>query len=304
MAGISCVNVKLAGSHAGISIGEDGPSQMALEDLSMMRVVPDCAVLYPCDAVSTERLVAAMAQHTGLAYMRTSRPKTPVIYDPDEAVPNRRVEDRCDRADDDVATVVGVGVTVFEALKAYDQLFARGYPHPRHRCLLPAADRRGDARARPAKATKGRIMTVEDHYPSGGLGDAVERGRGSAGFAVRRLAVREIPRSGQPEELLDRYGISARHIVEAVKKLLSSRRLPTETADCGLSGTRLVPPRRQIQRVEQHRERRVRLCAMLRPQPEQHDAAGIHVDRDHGRAAGHQLFALAASRTRRRRSFG
>ena len=79
--------MKLAGSHAGVSIGEDGPSQMALEDLAMMRAVPDAVVLYPCDAVSTERLVAEMAQHTGMAYMRTSRPKTPVIYGPDETFP-------------------------------------------------------------------------------------------------------------------------------------------------------------------------------------------------------------------------
>ena len=92
MAGISMLNMKLTGSHAGVSIGEDGPSQMALEDLAMMRAVPNAVVLYPCDAVSTERLVAEMAQHKGLAYMRTSRPKTPVIYGPDETLPDRRVE--------------------------------------------------------------------------------------------------------------------------------------------------------------------------------------------------------------------
>jgi transketolase len=218
MSGISFVNVKLAGSHAGISIGEDGPSQMALEDLSMMRSVPDCAVLYPCDAVSTERLVAEMAQHKGLAYMRTSRPKTPVTYGPDEAFPIGGSK-TLRQSGEDVATVVGVGVTVFEALKAYDQLFTEGVNirvidayslQPIDGATLVAA----------GKATKGRIITVEDHYPSGGLGDAVSEAVASAGFAVRRLAVREIPRSGQPEELLDRYGISAKHIVEAVRKLL------------------------------------------------------------------------------------
>ena len=95
MAGMSngaIVNVKLTGSHAGVSIGEDGPSQMALEDLAMMRAVPDCAVLYPCDAVSTERLVVEMAAYHGLAYMRTSRPKTDIIYGLDETVPDRRLE--------------------------------------------------------------------------------------------------------------------------------------------------------------------------------------------------------------------
>ena len=219
MSGISFVNVKMAGSHAGISIGEDGPSQMALEDLSMMRSVPDCAVLYPCDAVSTERLVAGMAQHKGLAYMRTSRPKTPVTYGPDEAFPigGSKI---LRQSGEDAATVVGVGVTVFEALKAYDQLFSEGI----HIRVIDAYSLQPiDAATMIAagKATKGRIVTVEDHYPSGGLGDAVSEAVSSAGFAVHRLAVREIPRSGQPEELLERYGISAKHVVAAVKKLIA-----------------------------------------------------------------------------------
>jgi transketolase len=218
MSGISFVNVKLAGSHAGVSIGEDGPSQMALEDLSMMRSVPDCAVLYPCDAVSTERLVAEMAQHKGLAYMRTSRPKTPVTYGPDDTFPigGSKI---LRQSGEDVATVVGVGVTVFEALKAYDQLFTEGT----HIRVIDAYSLQPiDAATLVAagKATTGRIVTVEDHYPSGGLGDAVSEAVAPAGFVVHRLAVREIPRSGQPEELLDRYGISAKHIVAAVKKLL------------------------------------------------------------------------------------
>jgi len=218
MSGISFSNVKLAGSHAGISIGEDGPSQMALEDLSMMRAVPDCAVLYPCDAVSTERLVAEMAQHKGLAYMRTSRPKTPVTYGPNETFPigGSKV---LRQSGDDVVTVVGVGVTVFEALKAYDQLFAEGT----HIRVIDAYSLQPiDAATMIAagQATGGRIVTVEDHYPSGGLGDAVSEAVSSAGFSVRRLAVREIPRSGQPDELLERYGISAKHVVEAVKALL------------------------------------------------------------------------------------
>ena len=125
MAAISNVNIKLAGSHAGVSIGEDGPSQMALEDLAMCRAQPNFAVLYPSDAVSTERLVAAAAYHPGPAYIRTSRPKTPVIYGNDETfvVGGLKVvrESR-----NDAATVVGAGVTLFEALKAYDQLKATG----------------------------------------------------------------------------------------------------------------------------------------------------------------------------------
>ncbi|HTL43296.1 MAG TPA: transketolase [Vicinamibacterales bacterium] len=215
MAGISMVNIKLTGSHAGISIGEDGPSQMALEDLSMMRAVPDCVVLYPCEAVSTAHLVTAMAQHKGMVYMRTSRPKTPVLYEPTDAfaIGGSRV---LRQSDNDSATVVGAGVTVFEALKAYDELQKIGIAirvidaysvQPIDAAALRAA----------ARATRRRVITVEDHYASGGLGDAASEALAADGVAVTRLAVREIPRSGQPDELLERYGISARHIVEAVK---------------------------------------------------------------------------------------
>src|SRR5205807_3616574 len=121
MAAISNLNVKLAGSHAGVSIGEDGPSQMALEDLAMCRAEPNFTGLYPCDAVSAERLVTLAAYHPGPAYIRTSRPKTPVIYSNDEtfAVGGLKV---LRQSDEDVATVIGAGVTVFEALHAYDGL--------------------------------------------------------------------------------------------------------------------------------------------------------------------------------------
>ena len=215
MAGISMVNVKLAGSHAGVSIGEDGPSQMALEDLSMMRGVPDCAVLYPCDGVSAERLVAEMAQRPGMAYMRTSRPKTPVIYGPAEKFPiggSKVIR----QSDNDAAAVIGAGVTLFEALKAYDALKAEGITI-RVIDLYSVKPIDTQTLLDAGKATGGRIITVEDHYDAGGIGDAVAEAVAFGGFAVRRLAVREIPRSGQPEELLDRYGISARDIVDAVR---------------------------------------------------------------------------------------
>ena len=125
MGGVSFSNVKFSGSHCGVSIGEDGPSQMALEDLAMMRSVPGCAVLYPCDGMSTERLVVEMARRQGMAYMRTSRPKTPVLYGPDETFPigGSKV---LRQSDNDAAVVIGAGVTVFEALKACDQLKAEG----------------------------------------------------------------------------------------------------------------------------------------------------------------------------------
>jgi transketolase len=217
MAGISSVNVKLTGSHAGISIGEDGPSQMALEDLAMMRAVPDCVVLYPCEAVSTERLVARMAQHTGLVYMRTSRPKTPVLYEPsdDFRIGGSRV---VRQSGGDVATVVGAGVTVFEAIKAAEALQKEGLPI---RVIDAYSVQPIDAAALrdAAKATQNVVITVEDHYAAGGLGDAVSEALAPDGVAVTRLAVREIPRSGQPEELLERYGISARHIADAVRRV-------------------------------------------------------------------------------------
>jgi transketolase len=217
MAAISNVNVKLAGSHAGVSIGEDGPSQMALEDLGLFRAQPNFAVLYPCDAVSTERLVAAMASRPGPAYMRTSRPKTPVIYGPDETFDIGGLKVVRESAAD-VATVVGAGVTLFEALKAYDELKAAGIAI-RVIDLYSLAPIAKDALIAAGKATRGTIVTVEDHYAAGGIGDAVSEAVSEAGIRVHRIAVREIPRSGKPEELLDRFGISANHIVAAIEAL-------------------------------------------------------------------------------------
>jgi transketolase len=216
MACISNLNVKLAGSHAGVSIGEDGPSQMALEDLAMMRAEPNMTVLYPSDAVSAERLVELAAYHPGPAYIRTSRPKTPVIYDANETftVGGSKV---LRQSESDRVTVVGAGITVFEALKAYDQLRAQGIfirvidaysIQPIDTATMIAA----------GTATGKRIITVEDHYAAGGIGDAVDEAVAGHGIAVHRLAVREIPRSGKPEEVVDRFGISARAIVAAVSR--------------------------------------------------------------------------------------
>ena len=216
MAGIGALNVKLAGSHAGVSIGEDGPSQMALEDLAMMRAVPGCAVLYPCDAVSAARLVEAAAGCDGMVYIRTSRPKTPVIYAADDefAIGGSKV---LRASPDDAAAVVAAGVTLFEALRAHDALAVEGIPlrvidaysvQPVDRRTLLAAARR----------TGGRLITVEDHYAAGGLGDAVSDALAADGVVVERLAVREVPRSGRPDELLERFGISASCIAAAVRR--------------------------------------------------------------------------------------
>ena len=215
MAAIGSNNIKLVGSHAGVSIGEDGPSQMALEDLAIFRAQPNCTVLYPSDAVSTERLLALMAHRPGLAYMRTSRPKTPVIYSNDEtfAIGGLKV---LRESGNDAATVIGAGVTVFEALKAYDELKAAGIAI-RVIDLYSVAPIDRDSLVAAGRATSGQLLTVEDHYAAGGIGDAVAAAVADAGMVVHRLAVREIPRSGKPEELLDRSGISARHIVSAVR---------------------------------------------------------------------------------------
>jgi transketolase len=220
MAGISGVNVKMAGSHAGVSIGEDGPSQMALEDLAMMRAVPNCTVLYPSDAMCAERMVALAAATPGPVYIRTTRPKTPVIYSPDEmfvAGGSKTVR----QSGRDAVTIVGAGITLFEALKAHDLLAADGVAvrvidaysvQPIDRAGLIAAGRE----------TNGRMISVEDHYAHGGLGDAVSEAVWEQGFRVLRLAVREIPRSGPSDVLIDRHGISARAIVDAVRALIGT----------------------------------------------------------------------------------
>jgi transketolase len=215
MAGISMLPIKFTGSHAGVSIGEDGPSQMALEDLAMFRGVPGCAVLYPCDAVSTERLVVQMAQYRGMAYMRTSRPKTPVIYGPDEQFPIGGSKVLRQSANDEAA-IATAGVTVFEALDAYERLKAEGIAI-RVIDVYSVAPIDAKTLVEAARATGGTIVTVEDHYAAGGIGDAVSAAIAPQGYTVHRLAVRDIPRSGEPDELLDRFGISATHIADAVR---------------------------------------------------------------------------------------
>jgi transketolase len=218
MLAISHLNVKIVGSHSGVSIGEDGPSQMALEDLAMMSAQPDITVLYPSDGVSAERLVAAAAQHHGPVYIRTSRPKTAVIYDNAEAFPigGCKVvrQSRADRA-----TIIAAGVTLFEALDAHDELKKQGISV---RVIdLYSVQPVDAATLQTAARETGLLVTVEDHYAVGGIGDAVARAVAPIAVGVKRLAVGKIPRSGKPQELLDAYGISAAHIVSAVTGALA-----------------------------------------------------------------------------------
>jgi len=218
MAGISRANIKLCGSHAGVSIGEDGPSQMGLEDVAMMRAIPGSVVLYPSDAVSTERAVELAAAHHGIVYIRTTRPKTPVLYPTEEPF----AIGRCKVLRQDVRdrlTIVAAGITLHEALRAYEELKNQGiYARVIDLFSVKPLDRETLCRA--ARETGGRILTVEDHYPEGGLGDAIAAVAAEEGFRVVKLAVNDLPRSGKPEELLDRYGISARHIVQRARALL------------------------------------------------------------------------------------
>ena len=215
VAGISQSNLKLVGSHVGVSIGEDGPSQMALEDLAMMRAVVGSTVLYPSDAVSTEKLLEQMALTKGVAFLRTSRPKTPVIYGNDEKFPVGGA--KVVRTGDKV-TIVGAGVTLHEAIKAADALKAEGINvtvidaysiKPLGKDVILAA----------AKKTGNTVITVEDHYSEGGLGDAVAGELSAEGIKVHKLAVVGIPHSGKAEELLAKFGIDAAAIVKKVKSL-------------------------------------------------------------------------------------
>ncbi|GHO45666.1 transketolase [Ktedonospora formicarum] len=221
MGAISRANIRLCGSHAGVSIGEDGPSQMALEDLAMMRAVYGSTVLYPSDANQAAQLVEEMAKHDGIVYMRTTREKTSVIYGPDEKfmVGGSKV---VKQSPQDKATVVAAGITLHETLQAYEQLKgenilirvidAYSVKPIDEETLLAAAVEAGN-----------KVITVEDHWPEGGLGDAVTEAftqRDGPMPQIVKLAVQNMPGSGTPAELLEEAGISAHHIVLAVKALV------------------------------------------------------------------------------------
>jgi transketolase len=214
-------NIKFAGSHGGVSIGQDGPSQMGLEDIAMFRTLLNATVLYPCDAVSTEKLVEEAAKHVGIVYIRTTREATPVLYDSNEEFPigGSKVLKQDPK---DVATVVTAGITVFETLEAYEVLRSEGifirvidlY------CIKPTDEKT----LRQAAQQTRFVLTVEDHYPEGGLGDAVRTALADTPVPIYSLAVRKKPRSGKPEELLDFEEISRRAIVEKIKTLVRSAR--------------------------------------------------------------------------------
>ncbi|XVQ15291.1 transketolase [Spirillospora sp. CA-255316] len=223
MAAVSRADVNLVGSHAGVAIGKDGPSQMGLEDLAAFRAVHGSAVLYPCDANQTARLVEAMAAASrsdrGIKYLRTSRGETPVIYGPDEefAIGGSRVLRASDR---DEVTLIGAGITVHEALEAADRLSAAGIAA---RVIDLYSLKPVDAATlREAADATGRLVTVEDHWPEGGLADAVAEAFGDGRPVPRmsRLAVRAMPASATPEEQLEAAGINADAIVAAARDMI------------------------------------------------------------------------------------
>ncbi|HWC19046.1 MAG TPA: transketolase, partial [Terriglobales bacterium] len=217
LAGLAHLNVKFIGTHVGVSIGEDGASQMGLEDLSLFRALPESVVLYPSDAVSAWYAVDLAAAHKGIAYLRSGRPKQPVIYNNNEKFEIGKAK-VLRQSKDDVVTVVGAGVTLTEALKAYDELKKQGVSI-RVIDLFSVRPVDTNTLLQAAAATNNTIITVEDHYPAGGIGDAVAEAVGPEAVKMYRLAVREVPHSGKADELLAKYKINAQAIVDQVHAL-------------------------------------------------------------------------------------
>jgi len=221
MAGISQANIRLTGSHAGVEIGPDGPSQMALEDLASMRAVHSSTVLYPCCPNQTAKLTRLMADTDGIVYMRTTRGAYPTIYGASESfkIGGSKVLRQSPK---DRVTLIGAGVTVHQCLAAADLLAAKKIPV---RVIDLYSVKPVDLKTlrEAARVTKGRFVIVEDHYPEGGLGAAVMEAMSDAPPRVAHLAVRGLPTSGKPEELMNAAGISARHIVAAATKLVQSK---------------------------------------------------------------------------------
>lgn len=220
MAAISQLNVKFGGTHVGVSIGEDGASQMGLEDLAMFGAQPNYTVLYPSDATSAWAATMLAAEHTGPTYIRLGRPNNPIIYGPDEIFEIGKTK-VVRQGKNDRALVVAAGVTLFEALKAYDELKKDGI-EIRVVDLFSVQPIDRETLISSARSAGNQVITVEDHYAHGGLGDAVQSALSPEGIRVRKIAVTGIPHSGTPQELIEKFGISSKAIVAAVKALPGS----------------------------------------------------------------------------------
>ncbi len=217
MSQYSRANIKFCGSHAGVSIGEDGPSQMGLEDIAMFRSVLNSVVLYPCDAISTEKLVEEAAKYYGIVYIRTTRMETPVIYNKNEvfSIGGSKILRKSDK---DIITVITAGITVFEALKAYEDLLKEGV-HIRVIDLysIKPSDKKT---IQDAAYSTSAVITVEDHFAEGAIGEAVMSCLHNIAVPVYSLAVRNMPRSGNPAELLDYEEISKKAIIKKIRELI------------------------------------------------------------------------------------
>ncbi|HAM52129.1 MAG TPA: transketolase [Nitrospiraceae bacterium] len=217
MSRYSDANIKFCGSHAGVSIGEDGSSQMGLEDIAMFRTLLDSVVLYPCDAVSTERLVEEAAQYKGIVYIRATRKDTPIIYDSNEEfrIGGSKVVRKSDK---DAVTVLGAGITLHEALGAYEELKNEGiFIRVIDLYSIKPLD---DAMLYKAASDTNSIITVEDHFAEGGIGEAVRSALADRDVPIHCLSVRKVPRSGKPDELLDYEDISRNAIIRKVREIL------------------------------------------------------------------------------------
>merc|ERR1712165_486693 len=215
---ISQTNVNVAGPHCGVSIGEDGPSQMGLEDIAMFRTLPGCTIFCPSDAVSCEKAVELAANTKGICYIRLSRPATEIIYDNEEefAIGKAKIIKKSDK---DCVLVIAAGITMSQAVPAVEQLAAKGI---NARLMDPFTVKPIDAEAilSNAKECGGRILVVEDHYPEGGIGDAVsEVVCEKRDFVVKKMCVREVSRSGPPMVLLEKFGIGTNCIIKGVEEM-------------------------------------------------------------------------------------
>ncbi|BDC35082.1 hypothetical protein Noda2021_10400 [Candidatus Dependentiae bacterium Noda2021] len=220
MAAIGTAHLRLVGSHAGVSIGQDGPSQMALEDIALMQALPQSIILYPSDAVSTYKLVNQMVEYNqGISYLRTTRSATPVIYSNHEEFPVGQCK-TIRQSEQDQACVIGAGITLHEAIKAYNLLLQEGIAITviDLYCVKPLPV---EQLQKAAHAARNILITVEDHYIQGGIGQAVCYGLRNSHITIECLAVKELPRSGSPEDLLAWAHIDANAIVQTVKRLIS-----------------------------------------------------------------------------------
>jgi len=213
----SRANIKFIGSHAGVSVGEDGPSQMGLEDIAMFRTILGSVILYPSDAVSAERLIEEAIRHQGIVYIRTTRSDTPVIYSKDDMF-NIGGCQVLRRSENDIITVVSAGITLHEALAAYEELKKEGiFISVIDLYSIKPLDKETLSKA---AATSKAIITVEDHFAEGGLGEAVKDALSEFPAPVHSLAVRKMPKSGKSEELLEYEEISRVSIIKKVKEVL------------------------------------------------------------------------------------